>query len=86
MDDIKNINDLRAHAILTLKKLEKGKIDMSEAGVTAKLYESVISSLKIELEYNKMLGSDPFIPFLEDESNTKKLMSKQDNKKLLGSK
>ena len=60
-----NIEDLRAHAINTLKKLESRKIDMAEAGVTAKLYESIISSLKTEMDYHKMLGRSPEISFLE---------------------
>lgn len=62
---MKNIEELRGHAIDTLKKLESKKIDMAEAGVTAKLYESVISSLKTEMEYHKMLGQSPRIKFLE---------------------
>lgn len=64
-EDLSNINDLRAHALETLKKLEKGKIDVEEAGVTGKLYESVMSSLKLELEYHKMLGQQAKIHFLE---------------------
>jgi hypothetical protein len=60
-----NIEDLRQHAIETLKKLESKKIDMAEAGVTAKLYESLMSSLKTEMEYHKMLGHLPRIKFLE---------------------
>jgi hypothetical protein len=63
---IKNINQLREHAIETLERLEKGKIDCTEAGVTAKLYESVIASVKIELEYNRMTDKIPNIAFIED--------------------
>ena len=63
---IKNINQLREHALLTLERLGSGKIDCTEAGVTAKIYESVMSSVKVELEYNRMLGSEPKIKFIED--------------------
>ncbi len=62
---INNIEDLRNHAIKTLEKLETKKIDMAEAGVTAKLYESLMSSLKTEMEYHKMLGHLPKIKFLD---------------------
>jgi hypothetical protein len=62
---INSIEDLRNHAIKTLEKLESKKIDMAEAGVTAKLYESLMSSLKTEMEYHKMLGQLPRIKFLE---------------------
>ncbi len=62
---MKNIEELRNHAIATLEKLEHKEIDMAEAGVTAKLYESLMSSLKTEMEYHKMLGHLPKIKFLE---------------------
>ena len=80
-----NIEELRNHAIETLKKLDNKQIEMSEAGVTAKLYESVISSLKTEMEYHKMLGHLPRIKFLEgavyDMKETRKI---EVDKKLLG--
>lgn len=60
-----NIHDLRQHAIATLEKLGTKKIDIMEAGVTAKLYENIMSSLKTEMEYHKMLGHTPTIDFLE---------------------
>lgn len=63
--DIKNINDLRTHAVNTLKDLEKQKIDVVEAGVIGKLYENIMSSLKTEMEYHKMLNRHPEIKFLE---------------------
>lgn len=75
MTDIKNIQDLRMHAVKTLDDLGKKKIDVVQAGVTAKLYENIISSLKTELEYNKMLDQQPTIDFL-DGDKPKKLLSK----------
>lgn len=62
---MKNIEELRDHAIGTLKKLENKQIELAEAGITAKLYESLMSSLKTEMEYHKMLGHIPEIKFLE---------------------
>jgi len=46
-------------------KLGSKKIDIDEAGVTGKLYENIISALKTEMEYHKMLGQEPKIKFLE---------------------
>lgn len=63
--NIKNIEDLRNHAVGTLRKLEREEIDVEEAGVTGKLYENIMSSLKTEMEYHKMLGQSPRIKFLE---------------------
>lgn len=80
-----NIEELRAHAISTLKKLESKQIDMAEAGVTAKLYESLMSSLKTEMEYHKMLGHLPRIKFLEGAAYEIKEAKKIDvEKKLIG--
>lgn len=62
---IRNISELREHAIATLGKLQAKKIDVVEAGVTGKLYENIISALKTEMEYHKMLGQEPRINFLE---------------------
>jgi len=65
---IKNVKDLREHAAQTLELLDKGKIDTIQAACNAKLYESMVSSLKAELEYNRMLQRNPNIDFLENDS------------------
>lgn len=64
--EIKDIDTLRQHAIETLSKLSKGAITTEEAGVTGKLCENVVSTLKVQLEYAKMLDQQPNIAFLED--------------------
>lgn len=64
--EINNIDALRKHAIDTLSKLSQGKITTEEAGVTGKLCENVVSTLKIQLEYAKILSQEPTIDFLED--------------------
>ncbi len=69
---------MREHALGTLNKLAAHKIELMEAGVTAKLYESIISSLKTEIEYHKMLGNEPTIKFLEGA-----IIEKPVNKKML---
>ena len=63
---VKNITDLRDDALKTLEKLQKGKIDIEEAGVTSKLYENIMSTIKTQLEAAKMLGLQPNIPFLSN--------------------
>lgn len=80
--DIRNIDDLRQHAIDTIHKLTTRKIDIAEAGVTGKLYENIISSLKVELEHNKMVGSDSPIRFLVGEKEVKGKVLKQAQKSL----
>lgn len=64
--EIKDIDELRQHAIETLKKLLTGEISTEQAGVTGKLCENVVSTLKVQLEYAKMLAQEPSIDFLEN--------------------
>lgn len=66
MSKIKNIDDLRQDALDTLEKLSNGEIDVDQAGVTAKLYESVMSTVKTQLQVAVMLRREPNIPFLGD--------------------
>lgn len=61
---IRNIENLRDHALLTIEKLANGEIDTAEAGVTGKLCESVISTIKAQLEYSRMINEEPEIPFM----------------------
>lgn len=61
---IENIDALRDFALFTLTRLSKGEITTEEAGVTGKLCENVVSTLKVQLEYAKMLGEIPKINFL----------------------
>lgn len=61
-----NIDSLRDHAIETLEKLSKREISVEEAGVTGKLCENVVSTIKVQLEYAKMLEQQPEINFLEN--------------------
>ena len=63
---IVDIDSLRQHAIDTLQKLSRGEISTEEAGVTGKLCENVVSTIKVQLEYSKMLQQQPTIDFLEN--------------------
>lgn len=64
--EIRDIDSLRDFAIETLKKLSTGKISTEEAGVTGKLCENIVSTVKVQLEYAKMLDQQPNIQFLEN--------------------
>lgn len=79
--DIKDIDSLRQHAINTLKKLQNGKISIEEAGVTGKLCENIVSTLKVQLEYAKMLQAEPNIDFL-DGSTLPKMRVIEESKKI----
>lgn len=75
--NIKNIDDLRQHALNTLEDLEIGKISIEQAGVTGKLCENVMSTLKTQIEVAKMLGREPNIPFLGNTSKGRLISIKQ---------
>jgi hypothetical protein len=62
---INTIEALRDHALNTLEKLSNGEIDTTEAGVTGKLCESVISTIKAQLEYARMIDQEPQILFMQ---------------------
>lgn len=65
---IKNLEQLRNHALETLEKLSSGLITIEEAGATSKLCENVVSTLKIELDFAKMVGKAPSANFIGDSS------------------
>ena len=66
MAKIKTIEELREHALLTIEKLANQDIDTAEAGVTGKLCEGVIATVKAQLEYSRMIQEErPHIPFME---------------------
>ena len=71
---IQNIEDLRTHAIETLENLRAGKIEIDEAGTTSKLYENILSSVKLELEYAKILDKNPKIKFINSKLEDKPYM------------
>jgi len=82
---MKNISDLRESALKTIKDLQRGTIDIDEAGVSAKLYETVISSCKAEMEYHKFLNQTANIKFLEGADiikNIKDINASPENKLL----
>ncbi len=60
---------------MTLEKLSSGKIDTAKAGVTGKLCESVVSTIKCELEYARMLQKVPNIPFMGDLSKNRDILT-----------
>jgi len=68
---IQNIVELRNFALETLEKLASGKISIEEAGVTGKLCENVVSTIKAQLEFAKALERYPKIDFLNGSTEEK---------------
>jgi len=66
INKIQNLDDLRDHAIGVLEALRKREIDVDEASTTAKLCETIISTVKNQLAYAAMSGMKPKINFMGD--------------------
>lgn len=65
---IRNINDLREVALLTLERLRDGEISTGEAAATGKVVDSVLGTIKSQLEYSRASGQEAFIEFMIDEN------------------
>ena len=63
---IKNIQDLRNMVLDNINKLNTNEIDLQNAAVSCKAVDTVISTIKTELEYFRMVGKTPYIPFMDD--------------------
>lgn len=61
---MQTINDLRNFILEEMNRLKNQESTPASANAAANLAGKVISSVKMELEYNKMVGATPSIPFL----------------------
>lgn len=75
---IRNIEELRDHALATIDKLAAGKIDVTDAVAASKLYSNVMDSVKLELDYHKILDRKETIHFMEPQDKPEKAALSQD--------
>jgi len=64
-DKIMNLNGLRDFLATELKKVAAGKITPATANASANIAGKILSSVKLELEYNKLCGTTPSIDFIK---------------------
>lgn len=62
---MQNVKDLRNEMIATYQNLKSGKMGIREAKEHANVCGKILSSAKLELEYNAFIKSGNRIPFLE---------------------
>lgn len=74
------MEDLRASALETLQQLQAGEIELNQAVAVAKLCDSVIGTVKSEIEYQKHLSLHKEIPFLSDNVIEEDQLSFEDRK------
>jgi hypothetical protein len=76
-NEIMNLNDLRDFLANELKRVAKGESTPATANASANLAGKILSSVKLELEYNKMVGTAPKIDFIKiNKIESKKLTNK----------
>jgi hypothetical protein len=61
---INNVEELRDFLSQELDRVREGKSTPASANASANLAGKILSSVKMELEYNKMAGATPNIGFL----------------------
>lgn len=70
---IKTIDELREFLAIEMERLKNGDTTPANANASANLSGKILSSVKMELEYNRMIGATPIISFLDSESKQKKI-------------
>lgn len=81
---IKNVEELRDFLSNELERVSNGETTPASANASANLAGKILSSVKMELEYNKMAGSNPNIEFLKGLSHTVKKLEGSDLIKGIG--
>jgi hypothetical protein len=69
MKAIKNVVELRNDLLSVYTDLRSGKLGTDEAKQAANVSGKILSTAKVQLEYNKMVQSKERIPFLEPGNN-----------------
>jgi flagellar biosynthesis/type III secretory pathway chaperone len=75
LENIKTVNDLRTILAEEISKIRNGTTTAANVNAITNATGKILSTVKMEIEYNKLLGKTPFIPFIES-SEQKKLQSK----------
>jgi hypothetical protein len=62
---INNVEELRAFMAEELQRLRNKESTPASANAAANIAGKIMNSVKMELEYNKMVGASPSIKFLK---------------------
>lgn len=74
---LENPQEVREFIADTLQRLVNREIEVEEASCIQKLTEAMTASLKHELEYARLLGKEPNIPFLKNSVGSKNLLRRE---------
>lgn len=64
------INKLRDKLIEQIDKIEKGEIPLEKAREISRTSQAILESVRLEIEYSKLINSKVKIDFLEVENET----------------
>lgn len=76
MADLQNMDDLRNFLTNEMKKASNGESTPAAANAVANLGGKIMGTIKMTLEYCKMTGQTPYIPFITTENKKKSLEDK----------
>jgi hypothetical protein len=72
---ITNVDELREFLSKEMEKVSSGESTPANANAQANLAGKIIQSVKIELDYNKMVGANPSIKFLGEKLGRHKALT-----------
>jgi hypothetical protein len=65
MDNLKTVDDLRLILAEEIQKIRTGTTTAANVNAVTNAAGKILSTIKLEIEYNKLLGRTPNIPFIE---------------------
>lgn len=73
MENIKTVNDLRSILAEEIAKIRAGTTTAANVNAITNATGKILSTVKMEIEYNKLLGKTPHIPFIENIESKKQI-------------
>lgn len=61
---LKTINDMREILAEEISKIRSGETTAGNVNAIVNASGKILTTIKMEMEYNKLLGKTPFIPFI----------------------
>ena len=63
---IKTVNDLRSILAEEIQKIRSGNTTAANVNAIVNATGKILTTVKMEIEYNKLMGKTPVIPFISD--------------------
>ena len=73
-----NMNILRSHIFETMKALRDGRMDVSTANAMSGAAQTMINTLKVEIEARKLVGAKSLPEFISPESEPVEALTEEE--------